>query len=117
MFSTPSYAEWTKVSESGSGNNFYVDFERIKKQGRYIYFWQLSDYFRPTPTGRLSGKTYRQGDCKLLRIKLLSDQYYNEPMGRGEIASYSNIPDENWRYPSPNSSNETTLEVVCSFVR
>ena len=116
MFSTPSYGEWTKMLETNE-RNYYVDIDSIRKQGGYIYFWQLSDYFKPSPSGRLSGKIYKQVDCKLFRIKVLSDQYYNERMGRGPIASYSNEPDKNWRYPSPNSINEKIQNIICQSFR
>jgi hypothetical protein len=115
MFSSTSFAEWTKVgTTAGGAHTFYVDFERIRKHGGYVYFWTLSDYLKPTKTGRLSGKVYRQGDCKLFRVKILSDTYYNTPMGRGEVASGSNKPEKDWSYPPPNSSGEIILKLVCS---
>ena len=114
MFSSPSYGEWTKVVGDTEGTTYYVDFERIRKHGGYVYYWDLVDYLKPTNYGRLSGKVYNQGDCKLFRFKFLSDTYYNTPMGRGEVASGSNKPDKNWNYPSPNSSSETILKTVCS---
>jgi hypothetical protein len=49
MFSTPSYGEWTKVTSSGNGaNTTYVDFERIRKHGGYVYWWDLLDRLKPT---------------------------------------------------------------------
>ena len=71
MFSTPSYAEWTKVGANVSGDTFYVDFERIRKHGGYAYYWSLGDYLKPTKNERLSDKSYRQGDCKLFRERIL----------------------------------------------
>ena len=48
MFSSPSYSEWTNVGESvENGTTFYVDFERIRKHGGYVYFLWLSDYLKP----------------------------------------------------------------------
>ena len=42
MFSSPSYAEWTKVGELVSnGSTFYVDFERIKNVDGFVYWWDL----------------------------------------------------------------------------
>ena len=113
-FSSPSFADWKKVGENVAGATFYVDFERIRKHDGYVYWWGLADFLKPSPNGRLSGKSYYQGDCKLFRFKFLSDTYYNTPMGRGEVASGSNKPDKNWNYPSPNSSSETILKTVCS---
>ena len=114
MFSSTSFAEWTKVGESVGGTTYYVDFERIRKHDGFVYFWTLSDYLKPTETGRLSGKIYKQGDCKLFRNKILSDTYYNTPLGRGEVASGSNKPEKDWSYPLPNSVDEAILKSVCS---
>ena len=71
------------VSESVDGDTAYVDYERIRKHGGYVYYWRLSDYLNPSPHGSLSAKTYTQGDCKLFRYKDLSYYFYKEPLGRG----------------------------------
>ena len=113
MFSSPSYAEWTKVGESVNGIKIYVDFERIIKHGEYAYWWQLFDYSKPTPAGSLSGKTYNQVDCKLFRFKNLSYSSHKEPMGGG-TGDKINKPDKEWTYPAPNSTSEGILEQVCN---
>ena len=117
LLSTPVFADWTQVGVNVSGDTFYVDFERIRKHGGYVYYWRLSDYLKPTKFGDLSAKIYHQGDCKLFRYKFLSDSYHNEPMGRGERASGSNKPDKEWSYPSPNSSIEEVLKSVCKYAK
>jgi hypothetical protein len=114
MFSTPSYGEWTKVSKNVSGTTFYVDFERIRKHGGYVYYWTLGDYLKPSKGGDLSARAYYQVDCELFRYKILSDSYYIEPMGGGEPSATSNEPDKNWSYAPPHSSIEGTLKRVCS---
>jgi hypothetical protein len=113
MFSTPSYAEWTQVSGDKEGNIFYVDFERIRKLDGYVYFWRLNDSLKPR-YGDLSSKVYNQGDCKLFRYKWLSVSFHKEHMGKGtgeneEITGKH----KDWRYPPPNSGNETILKSVC----
>ena len=113
LFSTPSYAEWTKVASIKNGaDTFYVDFERIRKHGGYIYFWELTDYLKPEH-GVLSAKVYREGDCKLFRLKSLSYSFHEEPMGGG-TGQFDNRPDKDWSYPIPASSGETALKKVCS---
>ena len=113
MFSSPSYSEWTKVSESVSGNTFYIDFERILKHGGFVYYWYLRDGLKPDEYGDFSAKIYVQGDCNLFRVKFLSFSYYKEPMGGGTVYT-SNQKIEEWKYPPLNSSNETILKRVCS---
>ena len=113
MFSSPSYAEWAKVTEGvKSGNTFYVDFERIRKHDGYVYFWSLTDRLKPY-LGTLSVKIYNQGDCKLFRFKKLSYVFHNQPMGRGTGDS-SSPKNPEWIYPSPNSVDEGILKSVCS---
>ena len=119
MFSTPSYGEWTKVSSNDIGATFYVDLERIKKHGGYVYFWQLADYLKPLIGLRnelyLSSKYYIQVDCKLFRAKNLSASFHNEPMGkRSGYNPEIKGKHANWKYPHPNSVDEAILKRVCS---
>ena len=113
FFSSPSYAEWTKVLEV-QGNTFYVDFDKIKKTDDYVYFWQLVDLSKPTEQGVLSDKSYLQGSCKLLQFKSLSFSSYKKPMGGETPSESSNKPDTEWIKTPPNSAIETVLKSVCS---
>ena len=113
FFSSPSYAEWKKVVEGASGDTYYVDSERIQKHGGFIYFWYIRDYLKPETNGDLSGKEYRQGDCKLFRLKGLSWSFHKEPMGGG-TGLVNNDPDKEWKYPPPNSTLEYLLKSVCN---
>ena len=118
MFSSTSFAEWTKVVEGRGGSNigdtFYVDFGRIKKNDGYVYFWTLSDYLKPNQ-GYMSDKKYNQGDCKLFRFKGLGLFLHKEPMGSG-TGELMTIPKKYkvWIYPPPNSVFEPILKEVCS---
>ena len=112
MFSTPSYGEWTKTSVNVDGNTYYVDFERIRKHGGYVYWWDLLDRLKPTETGVLSSKVYNQGDCKVFRFKNLSYSFHKEPMGGG-TGDVQEPVNKSWKYPSPNSAMEFALKKVC----
>jgi hypothetical protein len=112
MFSTSSYAEWTKVAKTVNGVTFYVDFERIRKHGGYVHWWTLSDYSKPTIHGDLSHRNYQQGDCKLFRHKLLSWSFHKEPMGGGADSGGRVV--SGWKYPPPNSADEVILKRVCN---
>ena len=113
MFSSSSYAGWTRLGETEDGDTHYVDFERIRKHDGYVYYWTLSDYLKPKTSGMLSAKLYTQGDCKLFRLKRLSWSFHNEPMGggTGDVSEPSN---KSWVYASPDSSNESILKSVCN---
>ena len=112
MFSSPSYAKWTKIGSNADGNTFFIDYGKIRKHGGYVYFWVLTEQLKPSPDGSISYKTYHQGDCKLFRFKDLSYSYYKEPMGGGTGNPIT--PPDKWDYATPNSSIETILKSVCS---
>ena len=114
MFSSTSFAGWTKVTVSLKGNTFYVDFRRIKKDRGYVYWWEMQNLLKPDKDGDLSYKYYSQSDCKLFRYKVLSNTYHTQPMGEGTPSTSSNKPDKEWRYPTPNSAMEIVLKKVCS---
>ena len=115
LLSAPSYAEWTKVGiQKRWGTTFYVDFERIRKHGGYVYWWELGDYLKPTKYGDLSSKIYAQGDCKLFRFKWLDASYHTQPMGEGQPSETGVSKNQQWDYPAPNTSGETILKSVCS---
>jgi len=111
FFPSISFAEWTWVTMSGTGTMFYVDFDRIRKNSGYVYFWILLNYEKPSETGVLSIKTYKKADCGSFRYKILDGSFHSEPMGRG-TGETMNVPDE-WDYPPPNSTFETVMEKVC----
>jgi hypothetical protein len=115
VFSTPVFAEWTKVGGNVFGP-FYVDFDRIRKHGGYVYWWTLSDLLKPTEQGHLSDKTYRQGDCKLFRYKDLSISTHKLPMGNG-IGDSNSLKNTEWEYPPPNSVSEEVLKSVCKYAK
>ena len=116
VFSSASYAEWKKFSYDASGLTYYVDFEIIRKNDEYVYWWSLFDYLKPNKSGILSGKLYTQGDCELFRFKTLSASLHKEPMGKG--TGRSHIPENpEWDYAPPDSNAEVTLKAVCEYAK
>ena len=113
MIPSTSFAGWTKVDESVSGDTFYVDFERIKKHGGFVYYWILTDYLKPDKWGDLSNKMYIQGDCNLFRFKTLSYSFHKELMGGG-TGDVEEPEKKGWMYATPDSINEIILKEVCS---
>ena len=112
-FQSTSFANWTKIGKNMKETDYYVDFKRINRQGEYVHWWELGDRIKPNVNGYWSNKAYKKGDCKLFRYKYLSHTNHTEQMGRGngEIVTPKNTQ---WYYPSPNSSIESVLKLVCS---
>ena len=97
-----------------SGDTYYVDFERIKKNDGYLYWWNLRDFLKPTEYDDLSYKTYIQGDCHMFRFEILAESLHIQPMGKGTPSASSNKPEQEWHYPYPNSAMEIILKSVCA---
>ena len=115
MFASPAYAVWVKVGEMANGTTYYVDFDRIRTNNGYVYWWTTKDYLDSfSATGVKSRETYRQGDCEMFRYKMLSYSYRTQPTGEGSSGEqYS--PPSRWEYPSPNSVYEKILKQVCEY--
>ena len=116
-FSSVSSAEWTLVGDTKDGDTkdgdtYYIDADRIRKHGGYVYVWYARDGLRPTSTGNMSAKTYVQVDCGAFRSKVLSVIGYKESMFEGESESYS-YDDSEWDYAPPNSFIEYIMNIVC----
>ena len=110
---TPVFAEWTAVSEA-SGNTFYIDFDTIKENDGYVYYWEMTDMLKPFENGLLSGKFLKEVDCNIPRkYRPLSLVFYKQPMAGGNGDSYN--PSAEWEYPSPNSVADTMTNAACDY--
>ena len=114
MFASPAYAKWEKVGVSVSGDNYYVDFTRMRTNGSYVYYWVLEDYLKPEEDGDLSSKVYHQSDCEMFRLKTISVSFHKQPMGEGLGETYT-PPNPEWNYPPPTSAYEIILKRVCEL--
>jgi len=117
LFSSPSFSGWTKVAEDSQRKTFYVDLEKIKKKGKYIYFWRWLDHrFQPDKDGTLSSKAFFRGDCNLFRANYMSLSKYKKPMGRGygKVFNLPSSAEKKWFYATPNTPNERVLQAVCA---
>ena len=112
LFSTTSWGDWNYVVENKSGSKFYYDKDRVRKSGKYLYFWMLTDYIKPSEMGDLSETKYIQLDCSIFRSKRLKFQSYNKSMGEGE-KTFDSTPPEKWMYPKPNSKKEEVYNKIC----
>jgi hypothetical protein len=114
-FASPVFAEWTKVDKNVDGDTFYIDYDTVKENNGYVYYWRLSDYLKPSPQGNLSAKVLKEIDCDIPRkSRILSDTYYTQPMASGSVNSSSNDASE-WIYPSPNSVADTMANAACDY--
>ena len=115
LLSFNSFGDWKWIGDNANSNDYYIDFEKIKKVDGYKYYWFLTDLLKPDKDGDFSYVSYVQGDCKLSRYMYLSEFYYKQPMGEGKVTT-NTIENPKWSYPPPDSMNEYLLEQVCDSV-
>ena len=110
--SQSSFGEWIKMGENDK-MIVYIDFDRIRKNQGYLYYWEMRDVLVSNKWGMRSMVTYKQGDCNLFRYKILTDTMYDNFKGKGKTLNSSNTPDKEWRYPKPGTGNEMVFKSVC----
>ena len=93
------FGEWTAVAKGVDGYIVYVDFERIREHGGYVYWWELTDRLKPNEFWKISCKIDNQADCNFFCTKRLSLSFYRGSMGEGNASSNIDEPMENWDYP------------------
>ena len=109
----PSYAEWKYLLKISRGDVHYIDFNSLKREGDYIYFWSLRDYAKMDKWGDLSSKEYLKVDCKNSKFKFLRDSYHDRQMGKGIPVDVSTKPDKKWTDINSNSVIAFFFQTVC----
>ena len=118
LISFNSYGEWTRIINNIEGDVIYVDNQTIKSVSNMRYYYQLLDYVSPTEFGDLSDTAYKQIDCKTYKGKLLSVNYYSEPLGRGNPTEGSGPrPNSKWKSYPINSIAYESAKYACNFKR
>ena len=119
LFSTTCWGEWIPVTDNAAGISYYIDYERVKERGEYVYYWVLGDYLEPNPRGNMSDIAYEIGDCEMFRHKSLQSTFYRRSMGEGESTpvSESTISKQTWTFPSADSAAKILLNLVCGIVK
>ena len=113
LISFNSYGEWIEVA-SGNSIIFHIDFDTVKENNGFIYYWTLSNRIKPNSDGNLSSKVLREGNCKTpIKYRGISWHYYKLPMGEGNPESNSLVGD--WNYPIPGSVGKSLIEAACNM--
>jgi hypothetical protein len=118
LFSMTAYAEW-KFYDGTDSTDAYIDYSKIKIEGRYKSMWVLWNIISPEANN--SGKQFKSEvrkeiiDCQTSRTQTVALYNYSEQMGKGEIVYSANvqIKQSNWSNPPPNSFAEGYINIAC----
>ena len=113
LISFNSYGEWTFHSTNSKGDKFYLDYETIRTNGGYVYYWELVNHKKSDTYGNMSVSAYYQGDCGIFRINMLSLISHSQSMGTGAREEFNYEP--NWKSAPPSSIRAHTLNLVCDY--
>jgi hypothetical protein len=114
MISFNSYGDWKYIDQNTNGSTFYIELVTIQKHEDHVYYWVMNNYLKPDRWGDMSNKMYMQGDCGVNRVKILSYNFYKQPMGKGKV-EVDNTSSE-WKYPTPESINRGLLDSACDYI-
>tara|TARA_B100000579_G_C22503153_1_gene697947 strand:+ start:345 stop:749 length:405 start_codon:yes stop_codon:yes gene_type:complete len=106
--------EWKQIGRNVDGSVFYVDLLSIKKVGKTVYFFSMSDYVKPTTAGDLSARVYQEVNCIDLSFRYLKDFYYAQPMGNGEPTTIIDEIDK-WNEVKRGSIAESMYKFTCNY--
>jgi hypothetical protein len=108
-------AEWELVT-SGYLGDVYISNDTLKKQGRYVFGWQLQNFKNPDKSGAKSRRILNQIDCKKNYRKILYTSKHSEQMGTGiftsSVKSYSD-----WSDPAPKSVEFRLVRAFCEHYK
>jgi len=113
FFSTSATAaNWVEVFVSRStGNSFYVDVDKIKKDKGFTYFWVLSNFTNPVGESRyLSAKVKWKADCKKKKRKKLGVFIYKKNNAEELLKSFRGF---GWQFPAPKTIGYAQLKFAC----
>jgi hypothetical protein len=109
----PVFADWKYIaSENNSGNEFFLDFETLRKEGNLRRIWQVIHFKPDHQNGWVSMQSRMEFDCKNETVQSLTRMAFSDKFAAGkmlfksdEIGTKSHIP--------PNSVALSQLEEVC----
>jgi hypothetical protein len=112
------FGEW-KYSGATDTDRFYIDYSRIKTEGRYKSMWYLADF--KTPQTNSAGKLFKSEvikilvDCQVSRTQEVAFFSYSEQMSAGKVVDSGNSPikESEWGHEAPNSIGDGFVKAAC----
>jgi len=113
------HAEWKYYNQTDT-DIYYIDYSRIKAEGKYKSMWYLDDFKSPRTDS--SGKQYKSTitkrvfDCYGSRTQIVAIYAYFEQMGNGQlvVSETSQIKESTWEYPPPSSVMDGLINIACA---
>ena len=114
---TPASAEWSKFGRDEESRTIYIDFDRIRKNNHFSYYWVLVDCPKKCFGDIGSFMFYFEGDCKIFGRKILAAKFFYGQMGKNPFPSNNKpLPESvrEWGFSAPNTFGDGLLQAACS---
>ena len=111
LYSSSLFAEWILLESNTEGYDYYYENKLIYKDGKYIYFWQLSNYPKRDESGDLSAVFFTQLDCQTRKFKWLYLKFYDQQMSNGNLNA--GFASNEWDNNPDNSVGALIDEYIC----
>lgn len=106
-------AEWVIVSTSDSAV-FFVDKDKIRRQGNIRRYWVLSNFLTEQKNGAWSWRSLDEINCKEETQRLIEMSMHTETWAKGETISIAKNNDQGWDQIPPGTVIENISKFVCS---
>jgi len=112
------HAEW-KYHDSREDYDSYVDYSKIKTEGRYKSMWVLTDFKSLQTDSAIQYKSMVRKvfiDCQGSRYQVIAYYRYSMQMTKGDTldSDIYQFKESNWRYGVPNSIGDGYIQVACT---
>ena len=113
FISCSAWSEWVLVDATGWGDT-YVDPMTIRREGAIRKFWLLGDARVRTQTGYMSFRARVEIDCKKEKKRITALHSFRDSMLKGLLGESANYPNDEWSDIPPGTTDEATMEYVCT---
>ena len=105
--------EWTAVSANHHAK-FFVNEKSIKREGGYIYFWDMGNLLGPIGEGIVSISSFNKVNCENFLVKTLNTSFHKAPMANDnpEVLTATR---PTWKQPPSGSASAKIAKFVCDF--
>ena len=115
LIAPPAWADWEFVSKGESGNEFFIDYQTIRKDGNRIKVWQLTNFatpLRPKGLEIYSFLSRYEIDCKQEQTRVLTIRAYPRPNANGTLVLAEDVVG-NWYDIAPKTVEWEINHSVC----
>jgi len=113
MLAGSAWAEWTQTTKNRDGDDIYLDYSTIKKDGDNRKVWALLN-LKKTKGKIKSELMLEEYDCKNEQAQFLYISTHSAPMGKGKLIDVHEYKEPDWGQIPPNSPFKDILDIVCS---